>query len=189
MRWIIFLLGLFSLTAQAAPLQLRMLTNLGEIRVELYPQQAPKSVANFLRYVHDGSYQHSLFHRVIPGFVIQGGGYAADDYQRLPTYPPVINESDNGLSNARYTLAMARSADPDSATRQFFFNLRDNPALDYQPAQWGYTVFGKVISGEQVLTRIANRETGFNRMLHAPDVPIDPVRLEKVELIVTPAGG
>jgi peptidyl-prolyl cis-trans isomerase A (cyclophilin A) len=189
MRLRLIVLGvLFSLAVDAAPLQLRMLTNLGELRLELYPEQAPKTVANFLRYVRDGSYNHSLFHRLIPGFVVQGGGYGTDAYQRLPSYAAIANESDNGLSNRRYTLAMARSADPDSATRQFFINLQDNPALDYQPARWGYTVFGKIVAGEQVLQKMANRDTSFNRVLKAPDVPVDPIILEMVELIATPPG-
>mgnify|MGYP001178272013 CR=1 FL=1 len=156
-------------------------TSLGKIVIALDAAKAPQSVANFLQYVRDGSYNNSLFHRVIPGFVVQGGGYDSH-YQSLPTRSPVQNESNNGLSNLRGTLAMARTADPDSATRQFYFNLRDNKALDGNLATSGYTVFGKVTQGLDVLDAIAAKPTEVSPVLGAPDVPVEPILITKATI-------
>ncbi|WP_024872722.1 peptidylprolyl isomerase [Tolumonas lignilytica] len=158
--------------------RVEMQTNLGNIVVELEADKAPKTVANFLSYVDDGSYNHSLFHRVIPGFVAQGGGYNSD-FTPLPTHNPVENESNNGLSNRRGTLAMARMSDPNSATRQFYFNLNDNLSLDAN-VQPGYTVFGTVVSGMDVLEKIADEPTTVDPKLRASDVPTDPIVITKV---------
>jgi peptidyl-prolyl cis-trans isomerase A (cyclophilin A) len=158
--------------------RVEMQTNLGKIVVELEAEKAPKTVANFLSYVDDGSYNNSLFHRVIPGFVAQAGGYNAE-FSPLPTHAPVENESSNGLSNRRGTLAMARMSDPNSATRQFYFNLNDNLSLDAN-VQPGYTVFGTVVSGMEVLEKIADAPTSVDPKLRASDVPNNPIVISKV---------
>ena len=137
-------------------------TSKGKIVVELYPDKAPKSVDNFLQYVKSGYYNGTIFHRVIAGFMIQGGGGDVSGKEK-PTRAPVQNESDNGLSNARGTIAMARTSDPHSATAQFYINVVDNKSLDYKGGGargWGYTVFGKVIQGMDVADAIAAVKTG-----------------------------
>lgn len=157
-----------------------METSYGTLTIELDAAKAPKSVANFLSYVQDGSYDGSLFHRVIPGFVAQGGGYDAN-FQMLATKAPVINEARNGLSNQRGTIAMARTQDPDSATRQFYFNLQDNLSLDAGMSD-GYTVFGHVTQGMEVLDKIAQQPTGDEGKLGASDVPVEPIFIKHVSL-------
>jgi len=141
----------------AAP-QVLLHTSQGDITLELYPDKAPKSVANFLQYVRDGFYDGTLLHRSIPGYLLQGGLYTRD-LQPKRTQPAVVSEADNGLSNLRGTVAVARGADPNSGTSQFFFNLVDNRRLDFVGNQsgltWGYTVFGKVIKGMDVVDKIA----------------------------------
>ncbi len=160
--------------------RVRIVTNKGTIVVELDREKAPITVSNFLRYVDDGFYDGTLFHRVVPGFVIQGGGFLPG-LVRKDTRPPIINESNNGLSNVRGTIAMARTNDPDSATSQFFINLVDNTSLDYAPDRPGYAVFGRVIEGMDVVDAIAEVETtsrnGFN------DVPVEDVVIERIERI------
>lgn len=157
-----------------------METSYGTLTIELDAAKAPKSVANFLSYVQDGSYDGSLFHRVIPGFVAQGGGYDAN-FQMLATKAPVVNEARNGLSNQRGTIAMARTQDPDSATRQFYFNLQDNLSLDAGMSD-GYTVFGHVTQGMEVLDKIAQQPTGDEGKLGASDVPVEPIFIKRVSL-------
>lgn len=154
-----------------------MKTSMGSIVVELYPQQAPKSVENFLRYVKDGHYNGTIFHRVIDNFMVQGGGYDKNMRQKR-TRSPIQNEAKNGLSNAPYTLAMARTPDPHSATAQFFINVKHNISLDY-PGQdgWGYAVFGKVIKGMHIVDKIKQVPTA--RM----DVPTEQVLIESVTLL------
>lgn len=175
MKAILWLLSaLLALPVLAGP-RIELVTNLGRLEVELDDAAAPETVANFLRYVDDGSYNNSLFHRLISGFVVQGGGYGTD-FSPLPTYAPVVNESANGLSNLSGTIAMARTQDPDSATRQFYINLKDNTALDAGRAA-GYTVFGKVVRGEEVLSKMATVPTGMNLQLRARDVPQQPIIL------------
>jgi peptidyl-prolyl cis-trans isomerase A (cyclophilin A) len=129
-------------------------TALGNIAIELYPQQAPITVENFLAYVDVGFYDGTIFHRVIPGFVIQGGGHT-EDMEHKVTRKPIKNEADNGLKNLRGTLSMARTRERDSATSQFFINLKDNPVLDHGARDFGYAVFGKVIEGMDVVDKIA----------------------------------
>jgi peptidyl-prolyl cis-trans isomerase A (cyclophilin A) len=167
-------------STKAAVPNVVMETSFGQVVIQLDAAKAPKTVANFLDYVKDGSYDGSLFHRVIPGFVVQGGGYDAN-FKPLATHAPVTNESKNGLSNQRGTIAMARMQDPDSATRQFYFNLQDNLPLD-AGASYGYTVFGKVISGMDVLDKIAQQSTGDEPRLNATDVPVEPVFIKHVSL-------
>ena len=151
-------------------------TTLGEIHIELNPKEAPLTAQNFLEYVTAGFYDGLIFHRVIPGFVIQGGGFDAQMNQRK-TRHPIKNESDNGLKNARGTLSMARTNDPNSATAQFFINLVDNPALDHQSGRPGYAVFAKVVKGMDVVDNIAKTPTG-DAHGHA-DVPLTPVVIER----------
>lgn len=175
---LLFLAGLLAATAALAGPRVELETSMGRLEIELDEQAAPATVANFLRYVDDGSYAGSLFHRLIPGFVVQGGGFDTD-FAPLPSYAPVVNESGNGLSNLSGTIAMARTQDPDSATRQFYINLSDNPALD-AGRQAGYTVFGRVVAGEEVLARMAAVSTGMNMQLRARDVPQQPIILQRV---------
>jgi|AntRauTorcE11898_2_1112593.scaffolds.fasta_scaffold08291_3 cyclophilin family peptidyl-prolyl cis-trans isomerase len=154
-------------------------TDRGSIRIALDRKAAPATVANFVRYARDGFYADTLFHRVIPGFMIQGGGLTGN-MERKSTRAPITNESDNGLSNARGTLAMARTSDPDSATSQFFINLTDNARLDGQKGQPGYTVFARVTEGMDVVDRIAAVET--TRRAGHRDVPRETIRIEAVTI-------
>ncbi len=158
-------------------------TNYGDIYIELYPDKAPITVENFLTYVKEGFYDGLIFHRVIPNFVIQGGGFDKDMKPRKPTHPPIKNESDNGLSNVRGTISMARTSDPHSASSQFFINLRDNTFLDYgkTPQKWGYAVFGKVIKGMDVVDKIASVKTTIKPPYR--DVPVEPVIIIKAEIV------
>jgi cyclophilin family peptidyl-prolyl cis-trans isomerase len=152
-------------------------TSMGNIVLELYPDKAPKSVANFLAYVKAHQYDGTIFHRVIPGFMIQGGGFTPD-MQEKPTKAPIKNESNNGLSNERGTISMARLPGPDTASAQFFINVKDNKALDFQaPSKWGYAVFGKVIDGQDVVEKIVNVPTTTKG--HYENVPAEPVKIIK----------
>ncbi len=156
-------------------------TNMGNITVELDAEKAPKTVANFLDYVGKGHYNNTIFHRVIADFMIQGGGFEPGMKQK-PADQTVENEGKNGLKNDTYTLAMARTSDPHSASAQFFINVKNNSFLDY-PGQdgWGYAVFGKVTDGTDVVDKIRKVPTGRSGMF--ADVPKDPVIIEKVEVI------
>jgi cyclophilin family peptidyl-prolyl cis-trans isomerase len=150
-------------------------TSLGNITIELYPEKAPITVANFLQYVDSGFYNETIFHRVIPGFMIQGGGFTLDMEQK-DTNAPIKNEADNGLSNTKGTIAMARTQIVDSATAQFFINTVDNPHLNHRtksPEGYGYCVFGKVIEGIDVVKKIEAVPTG--RIGYFSDVPEEPV--------------
>jgi peptidyl-prolyl cis-trans isomerase B (cyclophilin B) len=156
-------------------------TNQGDITLDLDAENSPATVANFLRYVRDGHYDNTLFHRVIPGFMIQGGGFAPGMQQKA-TRAPVANEAGNGVKNARYTVAMARTSDPHSATAQFFINLADNAFLDYKgpsPQAYGYCVFGKVAGGADVVDRIAGVATG--RSEGHENVPVQDVVITRAE--------
>ena len=162
---------------------IKMTTSLGSIEIELYPDTAPASVENFLAYVNSGFYDGTIFHRVIPGFMVQGGGFTGD-MQQKSTGDPIVNEADNGLANDKGTLAMARTPDPDSATAQFFINLVDNDFLNFKsktPQGWGYAVFGKVTSGMDVVEAMARVQTG--NVGHHGDVPLEPITIEKAEVI------
>ena len=168
------------LSTQAAP-SVEMQTSMGTIVIELDGDKAPLTVKNFLQYTNDGFYNGTVFHRVIEGFMIQGGGFTKDMGEK-PTGAQIPNEAKNGLKNQRGTIAMARRAEPHSATAQFFINLKDNAFLDY-PGQdgWGYTSFGKVTQGMDVVDKIAKVKTG-NRGGHQ-DVPLDPVVIESVKIL------
>ncbi len=162
---------LLSVNAFANP-QIKFETSLGEFVIELDSELAPITSENFLHYVQDGSYIGSLFHRVIPGFMAQGGGFDAE-FNQLPTRKPIINEANNGLKNELATIAMARTAAPNSATRQFFINLTDNPFLDANQRQAGYAVFGRVISGFETIEQMATIPThSVGRMADVPTTPI-----------------
>ncbi len=147
-------------------------TNMGDITIELFPEEAPVTVENFLKYVDDGFFDGTIFHRVIPGFMIQGGGFTADMAQK-PTRETIKNEADNGLKNERGTLSMARTNVVDSATSQFFLNVADNAFLDHGSRDFGYAVFAKVVDGMDVADQIAAVKTG-NKGGHQ-DVPVEPV--------------
>ncbi len=159
------------------------IANFGSITVELDADKAPKTVANFLSYVNKGHYDGTVFHRVIPGFMVQGGGFAAGMKQK-PTDEAIENEASNGLKNDHYTLAMARTSAPHSATAQFFINVADNDFLNHSaptPSGWGYAVFGKVVEGTEVVDRIAASPTG-RRGFH-DDVPEQDVMIEKAQVL------
>ncbi len=177
---IIAALLLSTATAWAAP-TLEIQTSLGRIVVELDAEKAPKSSANFLQYAREGFYNGTIFHRVIPGFMIQGGGFDAKMTQKT-TRAPIENEAKNGLKNRRGTLAMARTMDPHSATAQFFINHADNAPLDYPSRDgWGYAVFGKVTEGMDVVDQIASQPTSSKGFYQ--DVPRTPVVIQNVKIL------
>jgi peptidyl-prolyl cis-trans isomerase A (cyclophilin A) len=155
-----------------------METSMGTVEVELNRMRAPITSNNFLRYVLEGEYDGTIFHRVMIAFVVQGGGYTKDIEEKT-LYDSILNESGNGLENSFGSIAMARFDDPHSAKRQFFFNMENNTSLDPSSRSWGYTVFGQVISGMDVLQEIAEVETGYSEELGAEDVPVEPVMLIK----------
>jgi peptidyl-prolyl cis-trans isomerase A (cyclophilin A) len=167
--------------AQGAAPRVKLTTTAGDIVLELAPDKAPKTVANFLQYVRDRHYDGTVFHRVIDGFMIQGGGYTAD-FKEKATRAPVPLEAGNGLKNERYTVAMARTSNPDSATSQFFINVKDNANLDApNPDGHGYTVFGKVVSGAEVVDKIrAVRTAGQGRM---QNVPVEPITIQSATIV------
>lgn len=156
-------------------------TTLGQIKLKLHAEQAPKTVANFLEYVKAGHYDGTIFHRVIDGFMIQGGGFESGMNQK-PVNAPIENEAENGLKNSHYSIAMARTSDPHSATAQFFINTADNQFLDY-PGQdgWGYCVFGQVIDGKEIVDRIKSVKT--TRVGMHQDVPAEDILIQKAEII------
>lgn len=162
-------------------------TSMGEITAELDAKNAPVSTSNFVEYARSGYYDGTIFHRVIPNFMIQGGGMDANLAPKAGARAPIRNEADNGLKNTRGTLAMARTSDPNSATSQFFINVTDNGFLDHRskmPSQYGYAVFGKVTEGMDVVDRIKAVKTGNKGMMQ--NVPVEPVLIESVTVVETP---
>ncbi|WP_227368186.1 peptidylprolyl isomerase [Halomonas sp. M20] len=158
-------------------------TNYGDIHLELDHDNAPKTAANFEQYVRDGHYDNTLFHRVIDGFMVQGGGFDSD-FEQKPTREPIDNEADNGLKNVTGSVAMARTQDPHSATAQFFINVADNEFLDHRGKNlqgWGYCVFGKVVEGMDVVEKIKALPT-TRRGMHA-DVPVEDVTIQRAEIV------
>lgn len=176
------LMGLNMTIANAAPVQVLMETTEGNIKLELDADKAPKSVANFVQYAKDGHYNGLVFHRVIKGFMIQGGGYD-EQFDQRKTRASIENEAKNGLKNVRGSIAMARTSVPHSASSQFFINHGDNDFLDY-PGQdgWGYAVFGKVTEGMDVVDKIANTRTG-NTPPFGRDVPVSAIVINKVTVL------
>ena len=178
------MLAITSVVAAAPAPRVEMRTSRGEMLLELDAEKAPVTVGNFLDYVQKGHYEGTVFHRVIDGFMIQGGGFTPS-MEEKPSGEPILNEAKNGLKNRRGTIAMARTADPHSATAQFFINHRDNAFLDYPGHDgWGYAVFGRVVDGIEVLDAIAKAPTG-KRGGHQ-DVPREPVILHSVRLLSDP---
>lgn len=160
--------------------QVRFVTNAGSFVVQLDDSRAPLTVANFLQYVNDGFYTGTIFHRVVDGFVVQGGGFG-EDLQPRTTREKVPNEAGNGLSNRRGTIAMARTAEPHSADSQFYLNLNDNAMLDPLPTRWGYAVFGEVIAGMNVVDDIGHRATTIRGEFR--ELPVIPVMIERAEVL------
>jgi cyclophilin family peptidyl-prolyl cis-trans isomerase len=166
-----------------APMKVKLTTSMGPIVIQLDKEKAPVSVDNFVKYVEAGAYNGTIFHRVIDGFMVQGGGFTKD-MQQKPTQAPIKNEANNGLKNDNYTVAMARTGVRDSATSQFFINVKDNAFLNYSgesPQGWGYAVFGKVVEGQDVVDKIKKVPTGNKGMYQ--NVPNEPVVIEKAECI------
>jgi len=169
--------------AAAKPVKVKLATTMGDIVLELYPDKAPATVANFLQYVKDGFYNGTVFHRVISGFMIQGGGLDAS-LKSKATRAPIKNEADNGLKNEPYTIAMARTSDPHSASSQFFINVADNNSLNHRGKtgpDWGYTVFGAVVQGKDVVDKIKAVPTGTQGMYE--NVPQTPVVIKQASVV------
>jgi cyclophilin family peptidyl-prolyl cis-trans isomerase len=181
--------ALAATSALAANPQVEFDTSAGVIRVELYPDAAPKTVANFLDYVKDKFYDGTQFHRVIDGFMIQGGGFTPDFVQK-PTKPPVPIEAESsskaGYLNVPGTIAMARTSNPNSATSQFFINVNDNKSLNFAPGNPGYTVFGKVVAGMDIVNKIAKAPTGSGGPF-PKDVPVEKVIIKSAKIIMPAA--
>ncbi len=161
--------------------RVKIVTSMGDIVVELDRRRAPITVNNFLRYVDKQAFNNTIFHRVMPGFVVQGGGYTVD-FDEKSKFPAIFNESGNGLKNELHTIAMARQNDPHTANRQFFFNVNDNSSLD-PGREWGYAVFGMIVEGSEVVDAMSEVETEYSIELNAPNVPVEPITIEKVELL------
>ncbi|MFL6197338.1 MAG: peptidylprolyl isomerase [Thermoanaerobaculia bacterium] len=171
--------------APATPPRVALDTTMGRIVIELYPDKAPKTVKNFLDYVKAGQYNGTIFHRVIPGFMVQGGGFTPNMTEK-PTRAPIQNEADNGLLNQRGTIAMARTSDPNSASAQFFINVADNAPLNFRaktPDGWGYAVFGKVVEGMEVVDKVVAVPTTTKGMYG--DVPVQPILVRKASIVST----
>lgn len=171
-------------TMEATATQVQLATNLGEIVIELYADKAPATVANFIQYVSDGYYDGTVFHRVIDGFMIQGGGFDAQ-LKKKSTRDPIDNEADNGLKNDKFTIAMARTQDPHSASAQFFINVANNDFLNHKAKDmrgWGYAVFGSVVSGQDVVEKIGKVKTGASGPFRQ-DVPKETVTIESATVL------
>lgn len=181
---LLFGLALLHGSAQAAEpaTQVRVTTSMGDFVIEVRSDRAPMTAANFLRYVREGFYNGTLFHRVVANFVVQGGGYDATTSKLKSPHESIVNESGNGLQNKRGAVGLARADQPHSGNAQFFVNVADNPDLDPVPTRWGYTVFGRVIQGMDVIDRIAETPTGATSDFKA-DAPLKPVVIIKAEIL------
>lgn len=181
---LILLIGVI-MAANAEVVKIKMTTSKGVIELELYPDKAPVTVENFVKYANDGFFDGLVFHRVISNFMIQGGGFDIEGNQKAATYKSIQNEADNGLSNLTGTIAMARTNAPHSATCQFFINVKDNGFLNHKDKKqnWGYCVFGKVTSGMDVVEEIKATRTSNHAKTRMPDWPIENIVIEKVEVI------
>jgi cyclophilin family peptidyl-prolyl cis-trans isomerase len=176
----LLLVMLTSALAATGPPRVRVTTSMGAFVIELAPERAPLTVANFLRYVREGHYTDTLIHRVVGNFVIQGGGHAASDLQLKPNHEAVVNESGNGLTNKRGTVGLARGDSPHSGNSQFYVNISDNPDLDPVQTRWGYAVFGRIVEGMDVIDRIGAVATGSVGPFKS-DSPLKPVVIQKIE--------
>ena len=161
--------------------RVEIVTSLGSIVVELDRSKAPITVNNFLRYVDKRAYEDTIFHRIVPGFVVQGGGYTAA-FDGKSNFPDIFNESGNGLTNDLHTIAMARQGDPHTANRQFFFNVNDNSSLN-PGRDWGYAVFGVIVEGEDIVDAMSEVETEYSLSLNANNVPIEPIVIKKMTVL------
>lgn len=170
-----------SSTPSTTPIQVQVVTSMGKFIIELLPERAPLTVAQFLKYVDEGHYTQTLFHRVIPNFVIQGGGFDSN-YKLKPAPAKVVNESGNGLTNLRGTVGLARTAEPHGGDSQFYVNLFDNGALDPNQTRWGYAVFGRIVQGMEVVDKIGNVSTGAKGPFKE-DVPLQPVIIELIQRV------
>jgi len=166
--------------------QVRVVTNLGDFVIEVRPERAPLTAPDFLRYVKEGFYTNTLIHRVVPNFVIQGGGHDATTMALKPTHENIVNESGNGLQNKRGTVGLARSPAPHSGNAEFYINLVDNPDLDPVPTRWGYAVFGRVVSGMDVLDKIGETPTGAMGQFKQ-DAPLKPIIIQSMTVIAPAA--
>jgi len=166
------------------PQLVQVVTSVGSFVIELNEERAPLTVASFLKYVDDGQYSGTIFHRVVASFVVQGGGFDAN-YKEKPAARTTPNESGNGLTNVRGTVGLARTSAPHSGDCQFYVNLADNNALDPNPARWGYAVFGKVTQGMDVIERIGTQPTGARGMFKE-DAPLEPIKIERIERVSKP---
>ena len=179
----IVIVGVISNLQAAEKPKVHFKTTMGDFTIELEPDKAPQTVANFIEYVRAGHYDGLIFHRVIKAFMVQGGGFDKN-YTKMPTRQPIENEADKGLPNERGTIAMARTGDPHSATNQFFINVKYNGFLNYQSRSqqgWGYTAFGRVIDGMNIIGRISRMETGAGGPFPS-DVPVKQVIIEEVKI-------
>jgi peptidyl-prolyl cis-trans isomerase A (cyclophilin A) len=170
--------------ATTASPQVQVVTSMGSFTIELNAERAPLTVAHFLKYVDQGQYSGTIFHRVVANFVIQGGGFDTN-FKLKPAPAKVVNESGNGLTNQRGTVGMARGAEPHAGDCQFYVNLYDNEALDPNKTRWGYAVFGKITQGMDVVDRIGNVATG-SRGIFKEDAPLQPVVIERIERVASP---
>ncbi len=184
------LLGLTCLAsvarAEEQTTQVRVVTTMGDFVIEVRPERAPLTAADFLRYVKEGFYTNTLIHRVVPNFVIQGGGHDAASMNLKPTHENVVNESGNGLQNKRGTVGLARSTAPHSGNAEFYVNLVDNPDLDPVPTRWGYAVFGRVVQGMDVLDKIGETPTGAVGPFKQ-DAPLKPIIIQSVTIVASTA--
>ena len=180
------LLGLAGPARAEETTQVRVVTNLGEFVIEVRPERAPLTAANFLRYVKEGFYTNTLIHRVVPNFVIQGGGHDAASMNLKPTHENIVNESGNGLQNKRGAVGLARSPSPHSGNAEFYIDLVDNPDLDPVPTRWGYAVFGRVVQGMDVIDKIGETPTGAAGPFKQ-DAPLKPVVIESVTVVAPTA--
>ena len=181
---VVFLFTLGASTGYADNPEVKMDTSLGSVIIEVYPDKAPETVKNFLRYVAEGKYDGTIFHRVIPGFMNQGGGFK-QDFSKVTGYAPIKNEADNNLKNTRGSIAMARTGDPHSATNQFFINTVNNSSLDHRGKtvrDWGYCVFAEIKQGMEIMDKIAAQKTGAGGPFPS-DVPVTPVIINKMTLL------
>jgi cyclophilin family peptidyl-prolyl cis-trans isomerase len=175
-----------SARAEEQSTQVRVVTSLGDFVIEVRAERAPLTAANFLRYVKEGFYTNTLIHRVVPNFVIQGGGHDATTMSLKPTHENIVNESGNGLQNKRGAVGLARSTSPHSGNAEFYVNLVDNPDLDPVPTRWGYAVFGRVVQGMDVLDKIGETPTGAAGPFKQ-DAPLKPVIIESVTVVAPTA--